>query len=794
MKTKSYYLKKSLLIESSFVISSLAISFLVIFFLTCFPSPPPLLASTAPKQEIQKLQEEITTLENTLKILSDEKQRSASVSQVESILAAKKGILAQKTGTAPTLKKGRHLNFIQIFQNVKKIFFHLLGLLKEQITRLSIDYTELRTFLSSRDNLLMLLDIGLKLLGSFIIGLLLWFFSRILTRRWLIAYQKREKVSLSGRIKALLFHLFLEFYPLAILFALSWLFLESLFQQEVIVSAAVSVLGAWFVYRLLCSLCRLIISPEDDAERLFILESELVTYIRAWCHRIFLLSLWAFVLVRVCSLFGLEQISTVFLKTYKVGIVTCLAIILTRWRASIQKRFSFTLKEDDPAWMTKMKKAYNRALGKVYLVLILMFSITLTLDLLGYDRAAQFTLLATFKSLLFISLALIVWFLWNRLFVKFSALSRESVQRYPDLEKQVNRYVTWTGHLIRSSIIILTFFILMAIWGFNIFKFLSHHSEYLFGLIRIPALILGSIFLTQSVAFLVRKMTGRIAETKILKEEAPPIEIEKQLNTISGILYKTAAVFIWSVTGTMILKELGFSIGPLLAGAGIAGLAVGFGAQSLVRDIISGLFMIAENQVRVGDVAILNGTGGLVEKVSLRITVLRGLDGTVHVFPNGTINTVSNMTHDFSYYLFDIGVAYKEDVDRVFAVLREIGDQIAQEEPYKSMILEPFEIIGLDKFADSALIIKARIKTQPIQQWTVGREMNRRIKKRFDEEGIEIPFPQRTIYFGDKTKFLDVHIKNWGEENLDMLKDFIRTAIKNALDEEKQKGRGEKED
>ena len=245
--------------------------------------------------------------------------------------------------------------------------------------------------------------------------------------------------------------------------------------------------------------------------------------------------------------------------------------------------------------------------------------------------------------------------------------------------------------------------------------------------------------------------------------------------TISGILRKSLLVAIWLITAMMILKELGFSIGPLLAGAGIVGVAVGFGSQNLVRDIISGLFMITENQVRVGDVAILNGTGGLVEQVNLRTTVLRALDGTVHIFPNGSINTVSNMTHDFSYYLFDIGVAYKEDTDKVCAVLVEISDQIIQEEPYKAMILEPLEILGLDKFADSAVIIKARIKTQPIKQWEVGREMNRRIKKRFDEENIEIPFPHRTFYFGEVSKPVDINMKN-----------SLQTTIKKPIKEESE--------
>lgn len=249
------------------------------------------------------------------------------------------------------------------------------------------------------------------------------------------------------------------------------------------------------------------------------------------------------------------------------------------------------------------------------------------------------------------------------------------------------------------------------------------------------------------------------------------VELEKRATTISGIIRKTLSVAVWILAIIMALKEAGFDIGPILAGAGIVGVAVGFGAQSLVHDVISGMFMLLEDQIRVNDVAILNGTGGLVEAIHLRTTVLRGLDGTVHVFRNGAINTLSNMTHGYSYYVFDIGVAYKEDTDHVVEVVRGIANEMMQEEQYRKIILAPLEVLGLDKFGDSAVVIKARFKTMPIQQWTVGREMNRRIKKKFDEVGIEIPFPHTSIYFGEASKPFQLQMQ--GPER-EQLKELIR--------------------
>ncbi len=222
-------------------------------------------------------------------------------------------------------------------------------------------------------------------------------------------------------------------------------------------------------------------------------------------------------------------------------------------------------------------------------------------------------------------------------------------------------------------------------------------------------------------------------------------ELEKRAVTLGAIFRKSLTIGIWVLAVVMSLREAGFDIGPILAGAGVVGLAVGFGAQNLVRDVISGLFILMENQVRINDVVAINGVGGLVEEINLRTTVIRATDGAVHVFPNGTIQTLSNMTRDYSYYVFDIGVAYKEDTDRVAQVMKDVAAELMREEEFKPLILSPLEVFGVDRFTDSAVMMQARIKTQPMQQWKVGREMNRRLKKRFDELGIEIPFPQRTV-------------------------------------------------
>lgn len=290
--------------------------------------------------------------------------------------------------------------------------------------------------------------------------------------------------------------------------------------------------------------------------------------------------------------------------------------------------------------------------------------------------------------------------------------------------------------------------------------------------VRVALIFVGAYIATRVLARFIPRLRKHIVQR--MTRTGSNIELEKRAATIGGVFRKTAGVVIWVIALIMALKEAGFDIAPILAGAGVVGLAVGFGAQNLVRDVISGIFLLLEDQVRVNDVAVINGTGGLVEQINLRTTVLRGQDGTLYVFPNGSITTLANMTHGYSYYVFDLGIAYKEDVDQVIEVVKGISDRMMQEEPYKADILEPLDVLGVDKFADSAVIVKVRIKTAPIKQWTIGREMNRRIKKEFDRLGIEIPFPHMSLYFGEASKPVSLRLDGGDREEL---KSIIREVL-----------------
>jgi len=220
--------------------------------------------------------------------------------------------------------------------------------------------------------------------------------------------------------------------------------------------------------------------------------------------------------------------------------------------------------------------------------------------------------------------------------------------------------------------------------------------------------------------------------------ETVPGAAMKRVRTLTSVLWTIVFVLIWFVVVLTSLGQIGVNVAPILASAGVVGLAVGFGAQNLVKDLVSGFFLILENQVRVGDVAVINGTAGLVEAISFRTIILRDEAAVVHVFPNGSINTLSNMTKDWSAYVLNVNVAYKEDTDRVADVMRHVAEEMYADSKYRSAMLETIEIIGVDGFTASAVTIKARLKTRPQQQFAIGREYRRRLKMAFEAAGIEL--------------------------------------------------------
>ena len=255
--------------------------------------------------------------------------------------------------------------------------------------------------------------------------------------------------------------------------------------------------------------------------------------------------------------------------------------------------------------------------------------------------------------------------------------------------------------------------------------------------IAVVAWIAGAVLARMIRIFRVR-IAGRLHDA----------EQVRRAETIGRVLRYLASVIVTLIAAVLILSELGVSVAPILGAAGVVGLAVGFGAQSLVKDYFTGFFLLLENQLTTGDVVRIADRSGLVEDVTLRFVRLRDYDGNVHFIPNNLITSVTNMSRGFAQAVVDVGVAYREDTDAVVETMREVGRGMRADEAFATRILADLEIAGVERWDDSAVILRCRFKVAPLEQWGIRREFLRRLKKAFDAQGIEIPFPHLTVYAG----------------------------------------------
>ena len=316
--------------------------------------------------------------------------------------------------------------------------------------------------------------------------------------------------------------------------------------------------------------------------------------------------------------------------------------------------------------------------------------------------------------------------------------------RFPGVKARADRYVPVLRKCLRTGVWLIAAVAVLEAWRAPVLDLLAAPAgERIIGALVRIALVLG--------VFLVLWEALCLAIERYLDardEDGNPVERSGRARTLLPLLRRASAVLLLTVGGLTAASELGIDIAPLLAGVGIAGLAIGFGAQTLVKDVITGLFIVMEDQVAVGEYVSVAGHAGIVEGMSIRTIRLRDLSGTVHVVPFGEVGTVENLTRDYSYAVIDAGVGYGEDTDRVSDVLREVAAGMESDGDWQDRVIPPFEVFGVQELGDSAVTVRCRFKTPPMQQWAVAREFRRRMKKRFDELGIEIPFPHRTVYFG----------------------------------------------
>jgi small-conductance mechanosensitive channel len=320
-------------------------------------------------------------------------------------------------------------------------------------------------------------------------------------------------------------------------------------------------------------------------------------------------------------------------------------------------------------------------------------------------------------------------------------VSPDLARRYPGLEARANLYLPVLKGLVTTLIAIIALLFLLEAWGLDAFAW--------FGRGQLGSRLLASL-VSMSLTVVVALTVWEVANAAIARHLAKlsrdaQAARSARVRTLLPMLRTVLSIVILVFVALNVLTEIGVNVAPLIAGAGVIGLAVGFGSQTLVRDVITGAFLLFEDAMAVGDVVSVGGLSGVVEQLSIRSIKLRAQDGSVHIIPFSAVTTVTNMTRDFSFAVLDVSVAYREDTDRVSTVLREIAAEIRADPKLGPQIRDDIEILGVERLADSGVLIRARIKTDPLARWSVAREFNRRIKQHFDRLGIEIPYPHQKV-------------------------------------------------
>lgn len=558
------------------------------------------------------------------------------------------------------------------------------------------------------------------------------------------ALEGRNATGLLFRLPLFLARTVMEVVPVAAFAVAAYALLPLLKPVDQTQVIVVAFLSAYVLIRVSAIVVRMVLDPPGPSLRLLQAGTETAHYLYIWSRRLIVTWVVGYYAGEAALLLGLPAVAHAgLLRLVGLLITAMIVVFLLQNRAAAAD----WIRGRPPAADAPVTATHRlrRRLGDVWHVLAIVYVVgVFAVWALGIEGGFEYLLRATVASAVILAAAKGLAMALGRGIERGFAVGDDVRRRFPLLEARVNRYVPTIHLVLRAILYAVAALALLQAWGIDTLAWLDSPfgrrvagSAFSIGVVMIAALILWEA-ISSSIE---RYLTQTGPDGTMLQRSA-------RARTLLPLLRNAVMVVMLVMVALIVLSELGVNIGPLLAGAGVIGLAVGFGSQKLVQDVINGAFILFEDSIAVGDVVTAGGISGLVEQLSIRSLRLRAFDGTVHTIPFSSVDTVSNMTKEFSMAVIDAGVAYRESVDEVMEVLRQIGAEMQADPEFGPLILEPLEMIGVDSLGDSAVVVRVRIKTQPIKQWTVRREFNRRMKNRFDELGIEIPFPHHTLYFG----------------------------------------------
>ncbi len=584
----------------------------------------------------------------------------------------------------------------------------------------------------------LLVVLGSGFVAAFVVG---WIIRRLRGRH---GEQARQR-SLMLRILHLMGRFIVDMLPVVVFAGITYTLLTIFDVGRDMRLIAIALINASIVSRLVLAVSSFLFAPNAPHLRLWRIGDETTHYLHQWVQRLTFIAVYGFFGLQIGLLMGLQgEIYHILLRLLGLAVLGLLLVLIAQNREAVASAIAG--KRQDGEEPISPMSSLRRGLASVWhlvagIYLILVFGIWA----IEMRDGSEFVVKATAISLLVIAVTLLIVRAVDRLFDRGLRLSTDLRERFPGLERRLNRYFPVLRKTSKLVVAVFAGLLVANAWGIDALGWLVDGAGrgLLGSTLNVVMILVVSIFLWELASGVIERYLARADEQVMGRYRSP------RTRTLLTVGRNALLVLVTVVATLMVLSELGINIAPLLAGAGVVGLAIGFGAQRLVQDVINGVFILFQDLMSVGDVVKLGDYSGVVEALSIRTVRLRDLSGVVHTVPFSSIEGVSNLTREFSFHVFDLGIAYREDVDSVIELIKSVGAEMREDETLKPLILEDLEVFGLDAFGDSAVVIKGRIKTRPIKQWQVGRAFNRLIKQRFDEAGIEIPFPHRTLYFGE---------------------------------------------
>jgi len=670
-------------------------------------------------------------MESLLGTLKDDAKREAFISDLEAMVAA------QRQRTLDVEKSAGVLVLEKVSEKMDVIGSELAGLAKE-LGNIPKILATMHAFFADSENrgawLLLLGQLALILAAGIVAERL----AKRLLRRFHDSIESQEPENFGLRLFLAILRTVLSLIAVSAFVAASYVTMTLLAPAHEGRVLALAFINANVIARIVLVVSRMFLAPYVPSMRLLPMVDETAQYSLFWIRRLVYFLTYGYFLAQVMPALGASS-AAYAMVTKLVGLIIAgmLIVLIMQIRQDIANR---------------IKGDTDRAIGQIrdrvadiwHLVAILYVIATYGVWALEVPGGFDYVLRSTAFSVVIIAASHALSLLAQKGLSKGFSISDEHKLRFPGLEERANRYLPVLKTAARFIILGAGTLAIFKLWGLDAAGWIATPT----GAALAKSAV--NIVLIIIIALLIWELIGAGIERYLSARDSDGTEVARgqRALTLLPLLRNIVMISLAVLVTLSILSEMGVNIGPLITGAGIIGLAVGFGAQTFVKDVITGFFILIEDTVGVGDIVILGGYKGKVEAISIRSIQLRDLQGDVHRIPFSEVTSTTNRSKIFSFASFDIGVAYREDVDHCMNVIREVGNEMRQDENFASIIIEDIEIMGVQSFDDSAVIIRARLKVLPGKQLGIQRAFNRLIKNRFDAEGIEIPFPHRTIYFG----------------------------------------------